>query len=130
MPRLLAAAPGVTGQRWHLSDLNKSLKRHMHVLYRLGYSNQESVYSTRHGSSSCQGWTDQLAMPIFAGRRASLAEQAGESNNVVLARGCTYMMGKRRTDKCAQCKTKPDTVHHTLNAWLLMYDGYIYAPAQ
>ncbi len=29
-----AAVPGATGQRWHLSDLNKSLKRHMHVPYR------------------------------------------------------------------------------------------------
>jgi ribonuclease HI len=29
-----AAVPGDTGQRWHLSDLSKSLKRHMHALYR------------------------------------------------------------------------------------------------
>ena len=67
----------------------------MHVPYRLGYSNQESVYY--------QAW--QLILPRVDGptsnaymrqrsRRASLAERAGESNNVVLAllplaSGCT-----------------------------------------
>jgi hypothetical protein len=34
------------------------------------------------------------------------------------------MMGKRRTDKCAKCKTKPDTVHHTLNGCPCMMGIY------
>ncbi len=34
------------------------------------------------------------------------------------------MMGKRRTDKCAKFKTKPDTVHHTLNGCPCMMGIY------
>ncbi len=62
---------------------------------------------------------------MYAGRRASLAEQAGESNNGAPTGKWLHMMGKRRTDKCAKCKTKPDTVHYTLNGCPCMMGLYI-----
>jgi hypothetical protein len=35
-----------------------------------------------------------------------------------------HMMGKRGTDKCAKCKTKPDTVHNTLSGCPCMMGIY------
>jgi hypothetical protein len=50
------AAPEASRQGWHLSDLSKSLKKHMHALHRSDWATQTwNQCTTRHGGASCPG---------------------------------------------------------------------------
>ncbi len=101
-----AAVPGATGQRWHLSDLNKSLKKHMHALYylyRLGYSNLESVYY--------QAWQQILPRADGPTSNAYIRRPPGITSRASrrVKQCCSgtapvgqqlHRMGKLRTPKC------------------------------
>jgi ribonuclease HI len=121
------AVPGPHGQRWHLSDLGKSLKGHMHALHRLGHSNLESLYyqAWRRILPQTDGQSSNAFMRLPQGitpreRRLTIQARTG----TLLTGKILHRMGKRRTDQCKRCGLQPDGVHHSLSGCPAMTGMY------